>query len=113
MSHRIPQLNELLRQEIGELFVKEMNFSPNVFVTINKVDTAADLSQSKIFVSVLPSTEHEAIIKLLNHRAKHLQYLVAQKVVIRKIPRLIFEFDDSLEKASHIEQLIDKIHHQG
>lgn len=113
MSHRIPQLNELLRQEISELFLKEINWPPNALATITKVDTAKDLSQTRILVSVLPINAGEQILKMLNNQARHIQYMLGQKLVIRKIPKIIFRIDDTEEKASHIEALIDKIHRQG
>jgi ribosome-binding factor A len=113
MSHRIPQLNELLRQEISELFLREMTWPENALVTITKVTTAHDLSQTKVMISVLPVNEQERVLKILNNKARHIQHLLGQKLVIRKIPKIIFRFDDTEEKASHIEGLIDRIHHQG
>lgn len=113
MSHRIPQLNELLRQEIGELFLKEITFPENTLATITKVDTAKDLSQTKVMVSILPAGERGTVLKLLGKQAKHIQHLLGQKLVIRKIPRIVFSFDASGEKVSYIDALIDKIHRQG
>jgi ribosome-binding factor A len=113
MGHRLPQLNELIRQTIGEFFLKEITWPENCIATITKVITSRDLSQSKIFVSILPVDQHTPVIKLLNSRARFLQHLLAGKLIIRKVPKIVFFFDDSQEKAAHIDELIDKIHQQG
>jgi len=113
MSHRIPQLNELIRQEISALFLKEFTFPPDCLVTISEVATSRDLSQAKVSVSVLPASEREAVLELLKKRAGFIQFSLGKRLIIRKIPKVIFELDLSQEKASHIDTLIDKIHEEG
>lgn len=113
MPHRLPQLNELLRQKISELFLKDDIFPKNCLVTITHVITAKDLSQAMVMVSVLPAANEKAVLKILKARTGYFQRLLAQILIIRKIPKIIFKFDESEEMASHIDKLLDKIHNQG
>jgi len=113
MGHRILQINELLRKEISKIFLKEITFPENCLATVSSVQTTKNLEQSTVMVSVLPSPEQEPVLKFLNKRAGFIQHLLGQKLIIRKIPKIIFKFDASGEKTSHIDELIDKIHHQG
>ena len=110
MSRRITQVNELIQQELGKLFTRETKFPPGCLVTITKVITSRDLGQAKIFISVLPATEREKIITVLNKQAGSLQYELGDIIVLRKIPKLIFMPDLGQEKRAHIDELIDKIH---
>ena len=81
--------------------------------TITAVHTSPDLGQATISVSVLPTDRQETILQMLNNQAGHIRHLLGQKLSIRKIPKITFVFDDTEEKASHIEALIDKIQHHG
>ena len=112
-TYRLEQLNKLLREEINNIFLKDITFPNNCLVTISSISTSKDLGQSRILVSVLPAKEQEAVFKLLKKSAGFIQYSLSKKLVIWRIPKLIFEPDFSLEKASQIDTLIDKIHHEG
>ncbi len=113
MSHRILQINELLRKEISEIFLNEISLPENCLATVASVQTTKDLGQSTVMVSLLPTVEQESVLKFLNKRAGFIQHLLGKKLIIRKIPKIIFKFDAAGEKISHIDTLIDKIRHQG
>jgi ribosome-binding factor A len=109
MSHRIEQINSLIQQKLGEILAREVEFPASVLVTITRVDTAADFSAAKIYLSVLPFSESKKIIGFIVNRRKRLQHELAHKIRIRTIPDLIFVNDDTEEKASVIEKLIDEV----
>jgi len=111
-SHRIQKVNELIKQELGQLILKEINTPHGCLITITKVDTSKDLGQAKVMVSILPISEQEPIMRTLHKKAGFLQYELGKKMVIRKLPKLIFYSDLSQEKVSHIDTLIDKIHRE-
>ena len=111
-NYRIEQINELLRHELGELFVRELTFPKDCLVTITKVDTSRDLSQSKIFISVLPTNLIPAVQKKMTGAASAIRRLLGKKIILRKIPNLLFFTDLSGEKVSRIDELIDKIHQE-
>lgn len=112
-SHRLPQINELIRQELGKLFLKEMDFPKGYLVTITKVKTSADLGQAKVLLSILPDSQEKKIITSLNKKAGFFKFKLGKIFVMYKIPKLIFANDPTQEKIDHIDQLIDKIHQQG
>lgn len=111
-SHRIKQVNELIRQELSKILSREVNFPAGCLATITKVDTSKDLGQTKILISIIPTDQQELAIKLLNRQARHLQFLLGKTIVLRKIPKLLFKLDHTQEKVAHIDQLIDKIHQE-
>lgn len=109
-THRIEQLNELIKQKLGDIFLKEVELPKGCLMTITNVTTTHDLSQSKVLISILPGSEEEQILTVLNRRAGYFQFLLKGQLVIRRIPKLIFKSDISLQKTSKIDRLIDKIH---
>lgn len=109
MSYRIEKINQLIREIISGLIQKEVSFKPDVFVTVFKVDTAKDLSHTKIFLSVFPIEERNYVIKTLEKEAFYLQKEMNKKLHLRIFPKLRFVLDNTQEKASEIEEIIDKI----
>ena len=113
MSHRIKQVNELVREELNKVILREAGLPAGYLATITKVQTSADLSQSRIFISVLPEDKQGTVLSLLNKQAGHLQHELGQIIILRKTPKLVFKIDEERKKAIHIEELIDKIHQEG
>jgi len=85
-SHRIKQVNELIRNELNKVILKEGELPLGYLATITKVNTSADLSQSKITISILPADKQGTILNLLNNKAKHLQYELGKIIILRKTP---------------------------
>jgi len=112
-SLRLQKINELIRQELGKLLLKEINFPKGCLVTITKVTTSADLAQAKVLLSILPDGQEEKIVASLNKKAGFFKCQLGKILVMYKPPKLIFKIDPAQEKTDHIDQLIDKIHQQG
>jgi len=112
-SHRIKQVNELIRNELNKVILKEGELPLGYLATITKVNTSADLSQSKITISILPADKQGTILNLLNNKAKHLQYELGKIIILRKTPKLSFVIDEGQQKTTHIDKLIDKIYQEG
>jgi ribosome-binding factor A len=109
MSFRIEKINQLIRELLSKLIQKEISFKPEVFVTVFKVDTAKDLSHTKIFLSVFPIKERNYAIKTLEKETFHLQKEMNRELHLRIFPKLRFVLDNTQEKASEIEEIIEKI----
>ncbi len=106
MSFRIQKVNELLKHEIGELILKEFDFSRDTMVTITEANTSPDLRQTKIKVSVIPFLKAEKVLKVLNSQILNLQKPLNKKLKMKIIPKIKFELDESEEKTNKIEQLL-------
>ena len=102
-------VNELLKQEIGSLILKELDFNRDTMVTITEADTSDDLQQAKVKVSIMPFLKAEKILKVLNSQVFNLQKLLNQKLKMKIVPKIRFELDKSEERKTRIEQLLKKI----
>lgn len=109
MSLRIQRVNELLKQEIGGLILKELDFSRDIMVTITEVYASDDLKQAKVKVSIMPFLKAEKILKVLNSQVFNLQKLLNKKLKMKIVPKIRFELDKSEERKTRIEQLFRKI----
>lgn len=108
MSDRILKINELIGQQLGEIMNRELEM-PGVFITITRVTTSADLHYSTIYVSVMPDDKLEYAVHKLNLLAKRLRGELAEKIVLRSLPKLDFRSDVSGKEASDIDALLDRI----
>ncbi len=109
MSYRIPQLNSLIQKELGRAFLDEIELPPGALTTIMQVETSPDLSQAKIWISVLPEQKRAGILRALQRQRAALQSFLNRRLILRKIPRLVFCLDISEEKAARINKLLDQI----
>ena len=109
MSRRIQRVNELLKQEISNLILMELDFSKDTIVTVTGVETFPDLRQAKVKMSIMPFLKAEKILKVLNSQIFNLQKSLNQKLKMKIVPKIKFELDESEEKISRVEQLLKKI----
>lgn len=108
MSRRIEKINELLKQEIGSLILREFDFSRETIITITKVETSSDLEWTKVWVSILPFLRAEMVLRVLNSQNYRIQKLLNSRLKIKIIPKIKFELDSSGEKISRVEKLLRK-----
>jgi len=108
MSNRIKKVNELLRQQVSQLLLKEVDFG-NVLVTITQVETSVDLRCAKIKISVLPNERNELVLKILKKEIFGLQQKLNKKLFMKPVPKISFEIDKIETKAQKIEEILGKI----
>jgi len=108
---RVNRLNSLFREKIGHILLTEFNFDQGTIVSVTDVDTAPDLSQSRVSISVYAEDKERADVAFENlvKGVKHIRYLLASEVEIRKIPKLYLVRDDSMEVSDRITRLIDSL----
>jgi len=106
MSHRILQINELIRELLGEILVREVSFKVGILATITKVDTSADLRHSRISISAFPEQELSYVLKTLEHERKNIQKALHRKLHMKPLPIISFYPDPTEQNADVIERLL-------
>ena len=111
MARRIQRLNNLIRHEISELLQRQVK-DPRLgsFVTVTEVSIAPDLRHARIFVSHIGSKEEkQATLSALTSASSFFRRELAKRLRLRRIPELSFQWDDSIERGSHLLELIDQV----
>lgn len=106
MSYRISKVNELIKQQVGQILIRELDFKPGVFVTIAKVDTTPDLRYTRIFVSIFPEKEQDYVLKTLTKELYRLQGVLNKKLSMRPLPRIEFHLDITEVEADEVEKIL-------
>lgn len=109
---RTQRIDEMLQREIAVLLktqIRDPRF--NAQLTVTAVSVAPNLESAKVYVSFLEEDQKiiASNLKILNHAAKHLRFLLAKKIKMRVIPQLRFIYDESVTYGSRLSQLIDSI----
>lgn len=101
------RINEVMREVIGDAAAKLED--PRIgFMTVTAVQTSPDLRSAKVLITVLGDEEQRAAT-LAGLAAAHgvLQQAVAREVRLKWTPTLSFAYDESLERAARLTQLLE------
>ena len=109
MTGRMRRVNQTLKEVLSE-GIGELKDPRIGFVTVTGVETAPDLSQARVFVSVLGSVRKRNA-SLAGLAAAHgvLQARIARELRLKRTPQLAFEYDPSVERGVRMTQLIDEL----
>ena len=81
------------------------------FITITGIKMTNELSFIYAYYSVLGNDDRKQKTKDgLEHAKGFIKNQLAAKVKMRKMPELVFKYDDTLDKGAKIDQLIKDTH---
>lgn len=104
---KIEIINELILEELAVAANREVDL-PGALITISYVKCSPDLKQAKVGFSVLPDRLAGSVLRKLESTTSALVGRLRERTKLRKLPKLIWEFDATEREASRIERLIDK-----
>jgi ribosome-binding factor A len=109
MSDRMRRVNESLQRVLADA-LPELKDPRIGFVTVTGVDTAPDLRQARVYVSVLGG-ERKREQTLAGLAAAHgvLQGRIGRELRLKRTPQLTFEYDPSVERGVRMTRLIDEL----
>jgi ribosome-binding factor A len=107
---RTEKVQELIKQEVSQIILKELKDPRIGFITVTQVDVTGDLRNAKIYVSLMGSEEQ--IRDCWDGLQKALGYIrreIGKRIRLRCTPELSFQLDKSLDYSVHIQELLSKI----
>jgi len=113
MSKRIDRVNQLIKQTLSNLLLRELDFEKDILITLTRVKTASDLSKARVFISVMPEEKIELVMRSLNRNIYRLQQKMNKKLVMKRVPKIIFEQETKTAEADRIEKLLDELKNKG
>ena len=104
---RIEKLQELIKQEMSKMLLKEIKDPRIGFVTVTDVEMTGDLREAKIYVSVMGGSEQvKNSLEGLNSALGFIRREIGQRVRLRFTPEISFALDTSLDYGDHIQKLL-------
>jgi len=107
---RVEKLQELMKQEISEIILRELKDPRIGFITVTSVECTGDLREAKVYVSLMGNEKQikdswQGLMSSLGFIRRE----IGKRIRLRFTPELKFELDKSLDYSAHIQELLLKI----
>ena len=110
-SQRQLRVGELVKKNLGELFIRNEAKIPNInskLITVTEVRMTPDLKTARVYVIPLGGVDTKETVKILTDFSHLVRRALSKRLDIKFLPKLIFVEDNSFEYAEKIERLIKK-----
>ena len=110
MTARTDRIDQLLREEIGAILAKDVQDPRIGFVTITDVETAPDLSNARVWVSVIGQPEErELTLRALERAMPFVRHELGSRIRLRRIPELHVRADDTAQRGTRVLRLLAEL----
>ena len=110
MSIKIERISDALIEQISYIVSNKVKNKDINFVTITDVKVSNDLGFAKVYFTVLDDSKIDITLKALKEASGFIRHELRDRIDIRQIPELTFVYDESINEAKKIEDIIEKIH---
>jgi|TARA_B110001452_G_scaffold95332_1_gene78801 ribosome-binding factor A len=110
-SQRQLRVAELVKQNLGEIFIRNEAKLPSIntkIITVTEVRMTPDLKTARVYVIPLGGINTEETVSVLTEYSHLVRRALSKKLDIKFLPKLAFVEDNSFEYAEKIERLIKK-----
>ena len=110
-SQRQLRVGELVKQNLGELFIRNEAKIPSInskLITVTEVRMTPDLKTARVYVIPLGGIGTKETVKILTEYAHLVRKALSKRLDIKFLPKLTFVEDNSFEYAEKIERIIKK-----
>jgi len=114
MSRRTEKVNDLVQTVIADLLRLRVKNPVIVeaMISLTHVEVSPDLSRARVHFSVLgDEAEQAAVLEALERTEPFLHREMARELRMRRVPRLTFIADHSIEVGDRITQLMRDVAH--
>ena len=110
-SQRQLRVGELIKQSLGQIFLKEEAKVPSLTtknITVTEVRMSADLRNARAYVIPLGGKDTENAVNMLTKFSYLIRKALSKKIDMKFLPKVSFVGDESFDYAEKIEKLIQK-----
>ena len=110
-SQRQLRVGELIKQSLGQIFLKEEAKVPSLTtknITVTEVRMSADLRNARAYVIPLGGKDTENAVNMLTKFSYLIRKALSKKIDMKFLPKVSFVSDTSFDYAEKIEKLIQQ-----
>jgi len=114
---RSRRIAEQIRQELADILWREVKDPRVAGVSLTAVEVSRDLEHAKVWFTSMKAEPAE-VLQGLQRASGFLRSELAQRMSMRMVPKLKFQYDESISRGAELSELIDraieedKRHHQ-
>jgi len=113
-SKRNERLKELFLQEISTVLRNINGINANGLLTLTGSELTRDGKVLYVYYSVLGTdAERQRKELILKANSREIRTLLFKRLCLKSVPEIQFKFDDTPEKASHIEDIFKQINSEN
>ena len=108
-SQRQLRVGELVKQNLGELFIRNEAKIPSFstkLITVTEVRMTPDLKTARAYVIPLGGVDTKETVRILTEFSHLVRRALSKRLDIKFLPKLTFVEDNSFEYAEKIEKII-------
>lgn len=107
---KIDHLQSQIQRALTDIYRRDVKDSSIGFMTITEVRLTNDYSYLTVYYTILgQDNKREAARKALERSKSFVRRELARKVKMRKVPELIYKYDESLDYGNRIEEGLKKV----
>lgn len=111
-SRRQAKVSRLLQRELAMLLQKNARHWFSIpFVSVSRVMVSPDVSIAKVYLTFINENEPLARLETVRGKTAEIKRNLANTLrhELRKMPDLVFFYDDTLDYVEHMDKLFDKL----
>ncbi len=113
LSHRTERVAEQLREEVSQILATEVSDPGVGLVTVSRVKVTPDLSLARVYWTILGNDEdRKKTTKALQRAASFVRRVLAGRVTLRRVPEVVFQYDEGLAAHQRVEEILHELHEQ-
>lgn len=109
VSERIQKINSLIKKELSQIILKEIDFPQDSLVTLTRVETTQDLREANVWISTMPEKNSKRALKVLNKNIYILQQRLGKRLRMKPVPRIKFLEEKKTVEAGRIEEILEEL----
>ena len=110
---RVVRVNELIKRELSAILHTRYQ-AETVRVTLSEVSVAPNLRSADVFYNVIGSSGDVAAAgRFLAREKAEIRRQLGRNIVLKYLPHLNFRYDESLERGSRLNTLMDEMGLEG
>jgi len=114
LGFRPDRVGDQIRQELSELLSRGAVHDPGIgFITFTRVKVSPDLQQARVYyTSMGDEAARKQTAKALERATGFFRRHVGDRLQLRRVPELKFQFDESVGHQDRVEQILRELHEE-
>jgi ribosome-binding factor A len=112
-SNRSDKVSDLLKKEISLIISTETKDPRLQNINVTAVKVSDDIGIATVFYTIIGESIHKSESKIdesvLKKFSGMIRSILSKKIKIRRVPKINFRFDESIEYSENIERLLKNL----
>jgi ribosome-binding factor A len=114
LGFRPDRVGDQIRQQLSELLSRGAVHDPGIgFITLTRVKVSPDLQMARVYYTTLgDDAARRETAKALERATGFFRRHLGERLRLRRVPELHFQFDESVGHQDRVEQILRELHEE-